>query len=144
MNARLDIKQQEPEAYSIMLNFEKYLGKIELTQTHKNLIKIRASQLNGCSYCIDMHTKEARAAGETDQRIYVLSSWRDTPFFTEKERAILAATEEVTFIQHRLSEATYTQAVNALGEKYLAQVMMAVIVINAWNRIGIATEMMPA
>ncbi|HOX83452.1 MAG TPA: carboxymuconolactone decarboxylase family protein, partial [Chryseolinea sp.] len=141
MNARLDIKQQEPEAYSIMLNFEKYLGKIELTQTHKNLIKIRASQLNGCSYCIDMHTKEARAAGETDQRIYVLSSWRDTPFFTEKERAILAATEEVTFIQHRLSEATYTQAVNALGEKYLAQVMMAVIVINAWNRIGIATEM---
>ncbi len=143
MNKRLDLKQQEPEAYSIMLNFEKYLGKIELTEEHKNLIKIRASQLNGCSYCIDMHTKEARAAGETEQRLYVLSTWKDTPFFNEKEQAILSVTEEVTYIQQRLSESTYQKAVNVLGEKYLAQVIMAVIVINAWNRIGVSTEMMP-
>lgn len=141
---RLDIKQQEPEAHSIMLNFEKYLGKIELSHDHKNLIKIRASQLNGCAYCIDMHTKEARAAGETEQRLYVLSSWKDTPYFSEQERAILAVTEEVTLIQHRLSENTYQHAVKILGEKYLAQVMIATIVINAWNRIGVATEMKPA
>ncbi|MEO7989157.1 MAG: carboxymuconolactone decarboxylase family protein [Chryseolinea sp.] len=144
MNTRLDIKQQEPEAYSIMLNFEKYLSKIELTSFHKNLIKIRASQLNGCSYCIDMHTKEARADGENEQRLYVLSSWRETPFFNEQEQAILSVTEEVTFIHQRLSESTYQKAVKVLGEKYLAQVIMAVIVINAWNRIGVATEMMPA
>ena len=143
MDKRLNIKQQEPEAYSIMLNFEKYLNKIELSKEHKNLIKIRASQLNGCSYCIDMHTKEARAAGETEQRLYLVSAWRDTPFFTEEEQVILAVTEEVTFIHQRLSDATYQRAVKALGEKYLAQVMIAVIVINAWNRIGVATEMRP-
>ena len=143
MNKRLDLKQQEPEAYNIMLSFEKYLGKIDLTEGHKNLIKIRASQLNGCSYCIDMHTKEARAVGETEQRLYLIGAWRDTSFFTEKEQAILAVTEEVTFIHHRLSDATYERAAKALGEKYLAQVMMAIIVINSWNRIGVATEMRP-
>ncbi len=126
-----------------MLNFEKYLNKIELTSSHKNLIKIRASQLNGYSYCIDMHTKEARAEGETEHRLYVLSSWKETPFFNEQEQAILSVTEEVTFIHQRLSESTYRKAVKVLGEKYLAQVIMAVIVINAWNRIGVATEMMP-
>jgi AhpD family alkylhydroperoxidase len=144
MNTRLDLKQQTPEAYGIMLNFEKYLSKIELTSAHKNLIKIRASQLNGCSYCVDMHTKEARAEGETEQRLYVLSSWKDTPYFSEQEKAILAVTEEVTLIQNRLSEATYQHAVKVLGERHLAQVMIAIIVINAWNRIGVATEMMPA
>ena len=143
MNKRLDLKQQEPEAYNIMLNFEKYLTKIDLTKAHKNLIKIRASQLNGCSYCVDMHTKEARDAGETEQRLYLISVWKDTPFFTEEEQAILAVTEEVTFIHQRLSDATYERAVKTVGEKYLAQVMMAVIVINAWNRIGIATDMRP-
>src|SRR6187549_2257466 len=104
MNTRLDLKQQTPEAYGIMLNFEKYLSKIELTSTHKNLIKIRASQLNGCSYCIDMHTKEARADSETEQRLYLLSAWRETPFFTPEEQCVLAVTEEVTFISQRLSD----------------------------------------
>jgi alkylhydroperoxidase family enzyme len=77
-------------------------------------------------------------------RKYVLRSWKDTPYFSEQEKAILAVTEEVTFIQHRLSEATYHNAVKVLGEQYLAQAMIAIIVINAWNRIGVATEMMPA
>ena len=144
MSKRLDIKHLEPEAYNIMLSFEKYLSKINLTKAHKNLIKVRASQLNGCSYCLDMHTKEARADGESEQRLYLVSAWRDTSFFSEEEQAILAVTEEVTFIHQRLSEATYQRAVKALGEKYLAQVMIAVIVINAWNRIGVATEMQPA
>jgi len=144
MSKRLDIKHLEPEAYNIMLSFEKYLSKINLTKAHKNLIKVRASQLNGCSYCLDMHTKEARADGESEQRLYLVSAWRDTSFFSEEEQAILAVTEEVTFIHQRLSEATYQRAVKSLGEKYLAQVMIAVIVINAWNRIGVATEMQPA
>ena len=118
MTKRLDLKQQQPEAYNIMLSFEQYLNKIDLTKAHKNLIKIRASQLNGCSYCMDMHTKEARAAGEMEQRLYVLSVWRDTPFFSEEEQAILAVAEEVTFIHQRLSDATYERAVKILGEKY--------------------------
>ncbi len=143
MSKRLNLKQLEPDAYNIMLNFEKYLSKIELTTAHKNLIKIRASQLNGCSYCIDSHTKEARAAGETEQRLYLVGAWKDTTLFNEQEQAILSVTEELTFIQHRLSEATYQKAVNVLGEKYLAQVMIAAIVINAWNRIGVGLEMMP-
>ncbi len=142
MSKRLDIQVHEPEAYKIMLTFEKYLGKSELKATHKNLLKIRASQLNGCSYCIDMHTKEARADGETEQRLYVLNCWRDTPFFTREEQAVLSVAEEVTLISNRLSESTYQQAVKVLGEKYLAQIIMATIIINAWNRIGVATEMM--
>jgi len=143
MSNRLNLKQLEPEAYNIMLNFEKYLSKIELTTAHKNLIKIRASQLNGCSYCIDSHTKEARAEGETEQRLYLVAAWKDTTLFNEQEQAILSVTEELTFIQHRLSEPTYQNAVKVLGEKYLAQVMIAAIVINAWNRIGVGLEMMP-
>jgi AhpD family alkylhydroperoxidase len=141
---RLDMKSLEPGAYQVMIQFEKYLSQTNLHATHKNLLKIRASQINGCSYCIDMHAKEARAAGETEQRLYCLSAWRDTPFFTKEEQAVLRITEEVTLIQNRVSDVTYQMAVEVLGEKYVAQVIMAAIVINAWNRIGVATEMAPA
>jgi alkylhydroperoxidase family enzyme len=91
-----------------------------------------------------MHTKDARKAGETEQRIYALTAWRETPFFSKEEQAILALTEEVTFISNRVSDETYTNAVRVLGEKYTAQVIMAIIAINAWNRIGVATNMAPA
>lgn len=141
---RLDMKSVEPGAYQVMIQFEKYLSQTNLRPGHKHLLKIRASQINGCSYCIDMHTKEARSAGETEQRLYCLSAWRDTPFFTKEEQAVLRITEEVTLIQNRVSDATYQMAVEVLGEKYVAQVIMAAIVINAWNRIGVATEMAPA
>lgn len=136
--------QVEPAAYQAMYAFDKYFAATELKPAHRELIKIRASQINGCAYCIDAHTKDARKQGETEQRIYALNAWRETPFFTEDERAILALTEEVTLIHRHVSDATYEEAERVLGPKYLAQVLMAIISINAWNRIGIATGMMPA
>jgi AhpD family alkylhydroperoxidase len=144
MKTRINISKLEPAAYQAMLGFENYLNNTDLSKTHKELIKIRTSQINGCAYCIDMHTKDARKAGETEQRIYALNAWRDTPFFTPEERAILALTEEVTLIQNHVSEKTYEAAAQLLDEHYLAQVIMAIITINAWNRIGIATGMQPA
>ncbi|MBB6112678.1 alkylhydroperoxidase AhpD family core domain-containing protein [Mucilaginibacter lappiensis] len=143
MKPRIVIPKLEPEAYKAMLGFDHYLNSTGLTKTHKELIKIRASQINGCAYCIDMHTKDARKAGETEQRIYALNAWRETPFFTEEERAILALTEEVTLIQNHVSDKTYEAAASILDEHYLAQVIIAIIAINAWNRIGIATGMQP-
>jgi AhpD family alkylhydroperoxidase len=143
MNERLKWRQVEPDAYGAMASLEKYLAKTELTATQKNLIKIRASQINGCSYCIDMHIKEAIEAGDNTQRLYLIGAWRDTDFFTEEERVILAITEEVTLISNRLSDVTYEKAVGLFGEKFVMQLIMAVIVINAWNRIGVATEMQP-
>ena len=91
-----------------------------------------------------MHTKEARKAGETEQRIYALNAWRGTPYFSEEERAILALTEEVTLISGHVSDETYEQAAKVLDEKYLAQVILSAITINVWNRIGIATNLVPA
>ena len=143
MTSRVVIKDVEPKAYETMFAFEKYLSRTKLTPTQKHLIKIRASQINGCAFCIDMHTKEARTSGETEQRIYALDAWRETPYFTDIERAILALTEEVTLIQQRVSDETYANAARLLDEVSVAQVIMAVIGINAWNRIAISTHMMP-
>lgn len=143
MQKRMNLFKVEPEGYKAMLGLEKYLGTTELTPTHKELIKIRASQINGCAYCLDMHTKDARKYGETEQRIYTVSAWRDTPFFTPEEQAILALTEEVTLIANHVKNETYNRAVELLGEKYTAQVLMLIIVINGWNRIGITTGLMP-
>lgn len=144
MNTRIKIDQVEPSGYSAILGLEKYIESTPLTKIHKDLIKIRASQINGCAFCIDMHTKEARKSGETEQRIYALNAWRDTPFFTNEERAILALTEEVTLINNHVKDDTYQMALDALGETYLAQVIMAIITINTWNRIGITTQLIPA
>jgi AhpD family alkylhydroperoxidase len=143
MKTRIHINKTEPEGYNAILGLEKFIENSSLTRTHKELIKIRASQINGCAFCIDMHTKEARNAGETEQRIYALNAWRDTPFFTEEERAILALTEEVTLISNHVKDETYEAAAKVLDEKYLAQVILAIITINAWNRIGISTNLMP-
>lgn len=143
MSNRINIQETAPDAYKVMLGFEKYLAASQLKKTHKHLIKIRASQINGCAFCIDMHTKEARHDGETEQRIYALSAWRETSFFTEEERALLALTEEVTLIQHRVSDKTYNDAAKLFPAEYLAQVIMAVIAINGWNRIGVTTQLQP-
>jgi AhpD family alkylhydroperoxidase len=144
METRIRIDKAEPAGYKAVLGLEKFIESTPLTRIHKDLIKIRASQINGCAFCIDMHTKEARKAGETEQRIYALNAWRDSPFYTEDERAILALTEEVTLINNHVADDTYQQAANILDESYLAQVMMAIITINVWNRIGIATKLVPA
>lgn len=143
MNARIKINVVEPAGYKAVLGLEKFIESTPLTKTHKDLIKIRASQINGCAFCIDMHTKEARKAGETEQRIYALNAWRDAPFFTEEERAILALTEEVTLISDHVKDETYEQAAKLFDESYLAQLIMAIITINVWNRIGITTKLVP-
>ncbi len=143
MATRIKIDQAEPTGYKAILGLEKFIESTPLTKTHKDLIKIRASQINGCAFCIDMHTKEARKAGETEQRIYALSAWRDAPFYTAEERAILALTEEVTLITNHVSDETYEEALKLLGDSYLAQVILAIITINAWNRIGITTRLIP-
>jgi len=144
MATRIKIDQVEPTGYKAILGLEKFIESTPLSKTHKDLIKIRASQINGCAFCIDMHTKEARKAGETEQRIYALNAWRDAPFYSEEERAILALTEEVTLIsENHVTDATYEQAVQLLGETYLAQVILSIITINAWNRIGITTKLIP-
>ena len=144
MQTRIKIDKAEPAGYKAILGLEKFIESTPLTRTHKDLIKIRASQINGCAFCIDMHTKDARKAGETEQRIYALNAWRDTTFFTEDERAILALTEEVTLISNHVKDATYEQAAKVLDETYLAQVILSIITINAWNRIGITTNLIPA
>lgn len=143
MHKRMNIAVVEPEGYNAILALEKYIATTQLSKTHKELIKIRASQINGCAFCLDMHTKDARKHGETEQRIYTLSAWRDTPFFSEDEQAVLALTEEVTLIGNHVSDKTYDEAVKVLGEKYIAQVIIMIITINCWNRIAITTGLMP-
>lgn len=143
MEKRIKIDEVEPAGYQAILGLEKFIESTPLTRIHKDLIKIRASQINGCAFCIAMHTKEARKAGESENRIYALSAWRDTPFFTKDERAILALTEEVTLIANHVKDETYNEVVEAVGETYLAQVILAIITINAWNRIGITTKLIP-
>jgi AhpD family alkylhydroperoxidase len=145
MSTRININQAEPEGYKAMLALDHYAQNSGLTTKHRDLIKIRASQVNGCAYCIDMHTREARNAGETEQRIYGLSAWRETPFYDEQEQAILALTEEMTLISNGgVSDETYNKAAALFDHAYLAKVLMAIITINAWNRIGIGTKMHPA
>ncbi|MGW4511476.1 carboxymuconolactone decarboxylase family protein [Streptomyces sp. NPDC004393] len=108
------------------------------------LVRIRASQLNGCAFCLDMHTKDARAGGETEQRIYALNAWRETPFFTERERAALALTEAVTFVaEGQVPDAAYAEAARVFDEAQIAALVWAATVINAYNRIAIATRMVP-
>ncbi|HEY9622490.1 MAG TPA: carboxymuconolactone decarboxylase family protein, partial [Crinalium sp.] len=108
------------------------------------LIKIRASQINGCAFCIDMHTKDARLNGETEQRIYALNAWRETPFFTPEERAVLAFTEAVTLIAtHSVSDEIYDEVSRYFTPDEIINLLMAIATINSWNRIAITTRMVP-
>ncbi|KLT70802.1 MULTISPECIES: carboxymuconolactone decarboxylase family protein [unclassified Flavobacterium] len=139
MKPRIVIPKVAPEAYQAMLGLEKYIASTSLSPIHKELIKIRASQVNGCAYCINMHTTDARKLGLSEQRIYLLSAWREADVYTEEEQAILALTEEVTLISNHVSEEVYQNAARFFDEKYLAEIIMMIITINAWNRIGITT-----
>ena len=141
METRIDIQKVEPKAYQSMFGLENYLQHSELTKTHKELIKIRASQINGCAFCINMHTTDALKYGEGAQRIFLLNAWRETGLFTEEERVILAMTEEITLIhQQGLSDETYRKAERLFTPNYLAQIIMAIVTINAWNRIAISSN----
>ena len=142
MKSRLNIQKLEPKAYEAMYGLENYLANSELDKLHLELIKIKASQINGCAFCINMHTKDAMKLGETNQRIFLLNAWRETTLFTEEERVILAMTEEITNIsQHGLSEETYQKALSLFSENYIAIIIIAITTINAWNRIAISSHM---
>jgi AhpD family alkylhydroperoxidase len=142
MEKRVSIQETEPQAYKAMYGLESYLATTKLTRTHKELLKIRASQINRCAYCIDMHTKDALKNGETNQRIFLLDAWRETDLFTDEEKVVLAITEEITLIHdHGLSDETYKKAEQVFDKNYIAQIIMAVAIINAWNRIAISSNM---
>jgi AhpD family alkylhydroperoxidase len=141
MQQRINIEKSQPKAYAAMYHLTNSVTSAKVTPIQKQLIKIRASQLNSCAFCLDMHTKEALEAGETNQRIFVMSAWRETHLFTPEEKAILALTEEVTLIsQHGVSDETYNKAKEFFDEQTIGEIIMFVVVINAWNRISVSTQ----
>jgi AhpD family alkylhydroperoxidase len=142
MEIRVNANKTEPHAYKAMYALEGYMGTTQLTRSQKDLIKIRASQINKCAYCIDMHTKDALKNGETNQRIFLLDAWRETNVFSDEEKVILAITEEITLIHQRgLSDETYKKAEQFFNENFIVQIIMAVVTINAWNRIAVSTNL---
>jgi len=144
MNDRFLMKEIQPGAYTAMRGLEKYMASTGINPLHKELLKVRASQINGCAHCLDMHTRDARKLGETEQRLYLLNAWRESPQFSEQERTILAMTEEITLISQRgLSKETYDKAIQQFGESGTAELIMAIVTINAWNRIAISTHQLP-
>lgn len=144
MEQRLNYSQIAPNALKGMLELEKYVSNSGLEKTLYELVKTRASQINRCAYCLDMHTKDARKAGETEQRLYALSAWRETPFYTERERAALEWTEALTLIsENDVSDSLYNSVRKHFDEKELVALSMAIVAINGWNRLAIGFRTVP-
>ena len=143
MQTRLDYSKAAPGSVQAMYKLQKYVDDSGLDHTLLELIKTRVSQINGCAFCIDMHTKDARAAGETEQRLYGLSAWREAPYYSDRERAALAWAEAVTRIGEHVPDSIYEQARAVLTEKELCDLTLAAAAINAWNRISIAGRLVP-
>jgi AhpD family alkylhydroperoxidase len=143
MEQRIDYQKITPDAVRAMYGLGKYLAACGLEPSLLELVKLRASQLNGCAYCLDMHSQDARAQGEAEQRLYTLSAWRETPFFSERERAALAWTEAVTHISGGVSDALYAEARQHFDEKELTDLTWAVVAINSWNRVAISLRAVP-
>src|SRR5215471_591978 len=136
MSARIDFTKAE--ATKALLGLERYLRTCGLEESLLHLVKMRASQINGCAYCMDMHSKDARAAGETEQRLYVLPGWREAPLYTDRERAALAWTESLTRIADtHAPDEVFQEVREQFDEKELADLTLAIVTINAWNRIAI-------
>ncbi|MDO6434818.1 carboxymuconolactone decarboxylase family protein [Flavitalea sp. BT771] len=142
---RFIMAQVQPDAYKAMGALSKYIAESNIDRLHQELIRIRASQINGCAYCVNHHTRDARKLGETEQRIYLISVWREaTNIFSEEEQLLLAITEEITLIHQKgLSDELYDKAIQYFGEEKTAQIIMTIITINAWNRIGVGLNMHP-
>jgi AhpD family alkylhydroperoxidase len=141
---RVNLSARTPKIYQAMVDLDEAVAGAGLERPLAELIRIRASQINGCAYCLDMHTLDARAGGESEQRIYALSAWRETPFFTDRERAALALTEAVTLVHDgHVPDAVYDAAAAVFDDAELAAVVWLAIVINAWNRMGITGRSEP-
>ncbi len=139
MSTRIDFMKVSPGAIHAMLGLEKYVHASGLEESLLHLIKMRASQINGCAYCLDMHSKDARAGGETEQRLYVLNAWREAPFYTERERAALAWTEALTLIsENDVPDEIYNDVRQHFSEAELVNLSLAIVAINGWNRLSIS------
>ena len=145
MQSRLEAQKASPAAYHAMLALEMFVRKSsKLEPSLIELVKMRASQINGCAYCIDMHSKDARAKGESEQRLYALNAWRETSFFTDRERAALAWTEAATLVaEGHVPDAIYEEARQRFSDEELVNLTMAVVTINGWNRLSIAFRAVP-
>jgi AhpD family alkylhydroperoxidase len=141
MAQRTNLLKESPEAYKAMRGLEEYIIHSGLDRKLYELIKLRASQINGCAYCINMHTRDAMKLGETAQRLFLLDAWEETELYSEKERAVLALTESVTLIADtHVPDDVYEEAARHLDGKELAAVIMAIVTINSWNRIAISSR----
>lgn len=142
MEKRIVIENLEPTAYKAMYQLEKYLSSADVDKGSLELIKIRASQVNGCAYCIEIHTKDALRNGENQRRIFALSAWWESPLFTKKEKVVLKMTDEITQIANKgLSSQTYQTAKEYFSDNEIAQIIMQIGTINMWNRIAISTHL---
>jgi AhpD family alkylhydroperoxidase len=144
MEQRLNPYKNAPDAYRAMQGLQSYVNECGLEPSLQELVKIRASQINGCAYCIAMHVRDARKKGESDERMHLLNAWREAPIYTARERAALAWTEAVTKLADgHVPDAIYEAARREFSEKELVDLTLAVVVINGWNRISIAFQVTP-
>ena len=144
MEPRIDARRHAQGAQKAMYELEKYLAECGLDHSLIHLVKMRASQINGCAYCIDMHSKDARALGETEQRLYELDAWRETPFYTDTERAALAWTEAITLVSEtHVPDSVYEEVRKQFNEKEIVDLTLVITTINAWNRLAIALRAVP-
>ncbi|MFP5345957.1 MAG: carboxymuconolactone decarboxylase family protein [Actinomycetes bacterium] len=138
---RLPVADLAPKLYQAYLHLENSVRRSGIDPALYELVKTRASQINGCAFCIDMHTKDARAGGETEQRLYLLSAWREAPVYTERERAALALTEAVTLVADtHVPDDVWREAAKVFSDEELAALLMAIVTINGWNRIAISSR----
>jgi len=144
MEERVKYVKAAPRGYRAMASLQDYVDDCGLEPLLLELVKMRASQINGCAYCIDMHSKDARALGESEQRLYELNAWRETPFYTERERTALLWTEELTLIsQSHASDAIYNEVRQHFSEEELVNLTLAIVAINGWNRLAVGFRSQP-
>lgn len=144
MEPRIDLSKLSPEAYKALLGLEHYLNHSTLEKKLLHLLKLRVSQINGCAYCLDMHWKDLQVEGESEQRMYSLDAWRETPYYTAREKAALSWAEAVTNITNgHVPDAVYEEARQQFSEQELADLTLGVVTINSWNRISIAFRVVP-
>jgi AhpD family alkylhydroperoxidase len=144
MESRINPFKAAPKAYQAMSALQAYVNSCGLEGPLMELVKLRASQINGCAFCIDMHTKDARAAGESEQRLYLLDAWRESPFYSDRERAALEWTESLTKItEGHVPDAVYASVKPHFSDEQLANLSLAIVTINSWNRLAIAFRSEP-
>jgi AhpD family alkylhydroperoxidase len=144
MKARIDLMRVNPGVIQSMLGLERQVRQGQLDEKLLDLVRMRASQINGCAYCLDMHSKDARAKGETEQRLYGLNAWRETPYYSECERAALEWTEALTVVAgHHVSDEVYERVRQQFSENELVHLSLAIVAINGWNRLNIGAGTVP-